>query len=141
MSDSPRHAKHGDYGEDVSGRDANQQSINSDEGNPANWFPKSERDANQLPKPPDHLSDAWESCWYVSSHDPEKAWAIDDPALLRIEPIYMRHVTPPPPGERGEAEELAVTRDERGRWQRVWWWEVCNESHPDAQPFMEVRYA
>jgi hypothetical protein len=29
-------------------RDANHQSMNSDEGNPANWFPKPERDANQL---------------------------------------------------------------------------------------------
>lgn len=93
-----------------------------------------------LPKPPDYLHDAYEPCWYVSGHDRDDAWVIDDPEILDIENVYMRHVTPPPPGERGDHEELYAGRDERGRFKKAWWWEVCSESHPDAQPFMEVRY-
>ena len=92
------------------------------------------------PKPPDYLHDAWENCWYVSGHDPEDARVIDDPAVLVIDNVYMRHVPPPPPGERGDQEELNVRRDKNGRFMKVWWWKVCHENHPDAQPFMEVRY-
>ena len=95
----------------------------------------------ELPDPPAYLADAWESVWYVSGHERDNAWVIDDPEVLDIEDIYMRHVPPPPPGERGDHEEVMLTRDERGRFKTVWWWEVCEKAHPDAQPFMAVKYA
>ena len=37
-----------------------------------------ERDRCGLPKPPDYLRDAYESCWYVPSHDADNAQVIDE---------------------------------------------------------------
>lgn len=93
-----------------------------------------------LPKPPPFLQDAWESVWYVPSHDHENAEVIDELENLDVEDIYMRHVPPPPPGERGDQEEIALERDDHGRFVTKWWWETCHKDHPDAQPFMAVRY-
>lgn len=87
------------------------------------------------------VQDAWEGITYIPGHDRDEAWYVDDPETLEIEETWMRAVPPPPPGERGDLEdELPLTRDARGRFKRVWWWEECHEKSPGAQPYISVKY-
>lgn len=91
---------------------------------------------------PDYLSadDYGDWNYYVSGHDPDELVVIDEPEMLLWEPTWMRPqpVSSVDPEERGDWE--SVTRDKRGRFAPAYCWIECSERHPDARPFLAVRY-
>lgn len=94
---------------------------------------------DQASPTPEIVQDMNTGYWYIPGRDRAEVWYVDDPAELLIEDVWMRPVPPPPVDEREDCMPV-VRRDKRGRFERVWWWEVCNEGTAGAVPYMEVRY-
>lgn len=82
--------------------------------------------------------DPW--TYYVPGHDPDELYGVDEPELLEWRAVWMRPmpVSSLDPEERGDWE--AVERDDNGRFRSAFCWIECDETHPDARPFLGVKY-
>lgn len=92
---------------------------------------------------PDYIVAFDDSDWryYVSGHESENVLVIDEVENLEWAPVWMRPTRTSTLDEMERPEGVeSVTRDKRGRFVPTYCWLECSESHPDARPFLGVRY-
>ncbi len=89
-----------------------------------------------------HAFDGGEWSYYVHSHDEQALSQIDEQDELQWEALWMRPVRASSLDE-SEIDDATdtVRRGPDGRFEPRWCWIECGEKHPDAEPFMGVKYA
>lgn len=82
---------------------------------------------------------------YVEGHDPAELWQIDDPDDLEYALLWMRPIRSSACYDDGfgcdcDPQEFVLRDKVTGRFKPRYCRIECSESHPDAEPWMGVRY-